>query len=80
MPSGHVDKTKLRPLSEHAWKILPLLLREGPQPRHTINPGVRLRLYRENLIEEAAGVRRNSLVYHVRLTDAGRAKLEELDV
>lgn len=73
MASGHVDHTKpLRPLTEHAWEELARIGR-GPVFPHTVNPGVRGRFFREELIEQYQG--RGAPL--LRITPAGVAKLAE---
>jgi len=72
---------KTHPLKPGSIRVLELLLREGPQPRHEINAGVIDRLTREDLIEPVMATPRhhNRLYRCYRITDAGRAKLEEMD-
>lgn len=73
MPNGHVDKTKpFRPLSEYALAAL-RQMEKYPIAPHTINPGVRNRLYREGLMEYYEGLGD----WKLRITDAGRAALSK---
>lgn len=73
MPSGHVDRSKpLRPLSEKAWAALRLI---GARKvlAFEINPGIRGRLYREDLIVDTGHA-------YVVLTPAGHRKLETVHI
>lgn len=70
---------KTHPLKPGSIRVLERLLCKGPQPRHEINPGVRDRLHREDLVEECDGIKGRPLVRHLRITAAGRARLDELD-
>lgn len=75
-----LNGTRTHPLSAHAIDVLRDLFR-GPVRRHLINPGVRDRLSREDLAEEIElplGPKSEMLLY-VRITEAGIARLEELN-
>lgn len=72
--------TKTHPLSDVALAALRLVAR-GPLPRHRLNPGVTDRLRREALVEivdlPSPYKSKPGLLPHLRITDAGRAKLYE---
>lgn len=70
MPAGSPDKSKLKPLTAHAWGWLAALERHDYQ-RHEINPGVIDRFHREGLVEVVVTTQM------VKITDAGRKKLAE---
>jgi hypothetical protein len=75
-----LNGTKTHPLSEHAKEVLRSLARFN-LPAHRINPGVRDRLGREELIEirEIRSSNNKSLMggtNWVFITDAGRALVE----
>lgn len=80
MPGQPLNGTDIHPLSRHALDVLASLSR-GPQPRQSINPGVRARLQAEDLIEMVdlpspyAAHRRKPIPF-LRITDAGLAALE----
>jgi hypothetical protein len=64
---------KLRPLSDHALRVMDCIARsDGGVPAYRINPGVRGRLYRENLVRASSVFSTTRLV----LTDDGRKVLE----
>jgi len=71
-----LNGTKTHPLSAHAIEVLRLLAKDSIAA-HRINPGVRNRLYREGLAETSTSVTPYSR--QLRITDAGRARLAELD-
>lgn len=77
-----LNGTKTHPLKPASIAVLELMLRQGPQPKHEINPGVRDRLAREDLIEAVRAIPYHSTKEYdcYRITDAGRAALEALDV
>lgn len=74
-----LNGTATHPLSAHAISVLRDLSR-GPVERHLINPGVRDRFWRESLAEdvELPGARGKTRPY-LRITEAGTARLRELD-
>lgn len=51
MPPGTPNTKRLKPLSPYAWGKL-LELSYGPLVGYNLNPGVRLRLRREGLVED----------------------------
>ena len=69
MPSGHVDPTKLRPLSTHAYGVL-VELSYGVLGARRVNPGVRLRLLRGGLAEPV-----DDGTLAIRITPKGREEL-----
>lgn len=75
MPKGHVDRTKLNPLSEHAWGVLERIAAQGDLGvgSHEFNAGVADRFLREGLIEDLPTLKRRRYV----ITAAGRRKLLE---
>lgn len=74
MPSGHVNQATLKPLSEHALDEL-RRIRDGVVQPYRVNPGVRNRLCRGDLIieRERLGAR------WLEITDAGRKALVQKD-
>lgn len=72
--------TKLHPLSASALGALDELIRVGPLPYGHFNPGVIDRLSRETLIEVVnlpspfASHKPGTLIRHVKITGAGRAR------
>jgi hypothetical protein len=74
--------TKTQSLSDVALAALSWVAR-GPLPRHKLNPGVTTRLRREALIEvvdlPSPYKTKKGLLPHLRITDAGRARLALVD-
>lgn len=70
----------LKPLTEHALGVLWRISRD-PCPRQEVNPGVRDRFYREELVEEILKPSpyktvKGKVVY-LQITEAGLKRLEE---
>lgn len=70
-----LNGTKTHPLSKHAIEVLERLSR-GMIAAYRINPGVRNRLYREDLIRET--INNASSFAQIAITDAGRAALQKI--
>jgi hypothetical protein len=70
--STAVDQ-KLRPLSDHAVRVMDRIAKsQNGVAAYLINPGVRGRLYRENLVRTSSAFSTSRLF----LTDEGRRVLE----
>ncbi len=78
MVSGHPTPGKLHPLR---WPTIAALRQtaRAPMEHHIMNAGVSDRLLREGLIEQATEWTRGKPRPVWRITDAGRARLAELD-
>jgi hypothetical protein len=76
-PKSPLYGEKTHPLTSVAYAALERLSR-GPEPQYRLNPGLRNRLLREDLVERFAqpisGLYPGP-VPHLRITDAGRAAL-----
>ena len=74
-----LNGTRTHPLSRTAMEILASIAR-SPAPRQSINPGVVNRLLREDLVEmvdlPSPYKTVKGLVSHLRVTAAGRARLD----
>lgn len=83
MPSGHPSADAQHPLSSHALAVLRELA-TAPRPRSQVNPGVISRLTRGKLavvVDMKSPFRTHGANYrvpHLKITDAGRAYLDQL--
>lgn len=81
MPTGHNDRTKLKPLTPHARGVLRGLANLGPAPSREINPGVVDRFHREGLtvtvnLPSPYKSHKGRTCAHEQITEAGRTKLQ----
>lgn len=72
---------KTQPLTKFARSVLAQIA-QSPVPAQSVNPGVRDRLTREDLVEMVQltspyMIHRGGTCWHLRITDAGRAELEK---
>lgn len=84
MSAGHVDQSKLRPLSPDAIQVLRSLIREGARARQTINPGIVNRLFRGALVlsvmlRSPYKTHKGAEIEHLAITEAGRSAVAERD-
>jgi hypothetical protein len=75
----------MKPLSAHAIGVLRSLMDGKPMPRQEMNPGVAFRFEREALTETLelpspySSHKKGRLITHVRITQAGRDKIAQVD-
>jgi len=75
-----LNGTKTHPLTAHALEALSILAVK-PRPYQEFNPGIKNRLFRENLVEEVMlpspyATHKGRDIAHMKITDAGIAALD----